>query len=303
MRKDHRGPAVSSRFCPFCGQPIVAGGTFCPSCGAAVSATGAAAGSAGASAPPPPGWGGTPIQGAVPFAPSFAMRPGTPASASRPADLHALSNVTIAAVLALIGGVLSLVVLFGTNVASFLAVSTAGSGGTTLSLDLTALYLFAITAGVGVVLSIIELVLYRQAFHTLAPHDTRFSTPSTLVLLAIIGIIIVVLGAAYLLYALYQAVLCAGAGNPLTGTCLSTASLLEAVGLIGVAAILAFVGWIGLLIGIWRLGSRYEEGLFKVGAVLLIFPVLNLVAAILILVAARSAREKLAAGSATPSFG
>lgn len=252
-------------------------------------------------AAPPAGWGAAPIPGAFPYSPGYPVRPPAPTSGSRPADLHALSNVTIAAVLALIGAALGLVVLFGTNVSSFLSVSTVGSG-TSLSLGLTGLYLIAITGGIGILLSIIELVFYRQAFHILAPHDSRFSTPSKLVLLGLIAIVIIVAALGFVLYLVYQSILCAGLA-PITTACLNLSLLLLVLGVAGVAAVLALIGWIGLLIGIWRLGSRYDETLFKVGAVLLIFPLLNVIATILILVAARSARDKIAAGSATPSFG
>jgi hypothetical protein len=63
-------------------------------------------------------------------------------------------------------------------------------------------------------------------------------------------------------------------------------------GVIAVAAIALFVGYIGLLVGIWRLGTRYGEWMFKVGALFLIFPFLNVAGTIFILIAARESGGK-----------
>jgi hypothetical protein len=73
--------------------------------------------------------------------------------------------------------------------------------------------------------------------------------------------------------------------------------------LLFVVAIVLLIGAIGLLIGIWRLGTRYQEGLLKVAAILLILPVLNIVGFVLILVASRSLRNRIGSGPPVVSFG
>jgi uncharacterized membrane protein len=206
--------------------------------------------------------------------------------------------VTLAAILGLVGAVLGFLVLLISPVSSIVSTSTSGSG-TSISLNLTGLYLLVIVAGIGVVLSILELWFYRQAFRALAPGDRRFATPATLVLVALVALVIVVLGAIALVDVVYQAVLCAGSGHPITSTCINVGNLLGLVAVVGIGGIIVLVGYIGLLIGIWRLGTRYGEGMFKVGAILLLFPVLSFVGLILILVAARSARGKFE-GTSTP---
>jgi hypothetical protein len=210
------------------------------------------------------------------------------------ADQAALSNVSIAAMLGLIGAILSVVGIFASPASSLVGVTTTPTG-TTVSLPLGALYFVAALAVGGLAFGLIELWFYRRSFVALRPIDNRFSTPASLVLAAMIGIILAVLGAIGIFVLLYQAVVCA-AGNPLTSSCINVTGILGLAGLLVVALIVALVGYIGLLIGIWRLGTRYQEGLFKAGAILLIFPVLNLVGLILILVAARSARSKVASG-------
>jgi hypothetical protein len=55
------------------------------------------------------------------------------------------------------------------------------------------------------------------------------------------------------------------------------------------------VGWIGLLLGLWRIGSRYDSGVTKIGAILSIIPVVNIVSPILILVGVMGVERKLRA--------
>lgn len=285
---------MSGAFCPFCGKPTVPGATFCASCGAAL--------------PSPAG-----ARGAVPSSPPFAAVPGmapmsfgsplpAPSAPSRAVDQRALGSVEWAAILSLVSAVVSLVALFGTNATSFVNATNVGST-TGLSIVLSALYLLAAIAGIGIVLEVVQLLLYRSAFRDLTGIDSRFSTPASLVLLELIGIVLVTLVAFGFFWIVLQAVACAGSGNVITSACLNVSLAIDLLGLLVVAGIVAFIGFIGLLIGIWRLGTRYDDSLFKAGAILLIFPILNLIGTILILVAAHSAKGRLADSRVPTTFG
>lgn len=283
---------------------------------------GASLGASPSSSPPPPA-----SPGATPYSPyPPAGSPGAPspssfsaatASAAYPPaygvpgggspafgaeDGLALSNVNLAAIIGLVGTVLSIVELFFTRVSSLINVTTAGSG-TSLSLDLSALYFLVAVGGLGLILTLLELWFYRQAFRTLARQDGRFSTPSSLVLAAIVALVIVVVTAFALVGVVYQAILCAGSGNPITSRCLNVGALVGLAAVLGIAAIVLLIGGIGLLIGIWRLGTRYGEGMFKVGAIFLIIPLLNIVGLVLILLAVRSARARTLSVSSPLRFG
>jgi uncharacterized membrane protein len=288
---------VTARFCSFCGSPVVAGATFCSSCGAAVGGSPPLASAPGSLPTFASPVGGPP----TPYPPGFGVA-GGPTPSSRSADLSALSSVTVAAVLALVGSLVGLIVFLGTSASTILTTSTNGTT-TSFSVSLTGLYLLAATAGTSLVLTIVEVIFYRSAFKTLAPHDSRFSTPAKLVLLILVGFVLVLLLGAAILDVVYQAIVCAGAGNPITSSCIDLGTLLALVGLLLVVAIVVLVGYIGLLIGIWRLGTRYGESLFKVGAVLLIIPLLSVVGVILILVAARSSRAKIGGAAVPTTFG
>lgn len=289
---------MAARFCPFCGQPVVANATFCSSCGASLGGALPSASPPGTVSPPLAYPGPTPY---APYAGTY-LPTARPTPTSTVTDQSALSRVTWAALLGLVGALLSFVELFFTRASSFVAVSGGGSNAS-FSLDLSALYLAVALGGVGVFFALVELGLLRVAFRTLASHDGRFSTPSKLVLLAIVALILLVVIGFAILAVLYAAIACAGTGHPITTACINLGNLLGLLALFVIVGIVLLVGYIGLLIGIWRLGTRYDEAMFKVGGILLIFPVLNIVALILILVAARSAREKLGRPSFPPTFG
>jgi hypothetical protein len=59
----------------------------------------------------------------------------------------------------------------------------------------------------------------------------------------------------------------------------------------GIVVILGVI--IGQILGLWRVGSRYDETTIKIGAIFGIIPLLNFVAPILILVGALQARGRL----------
>lgn len=291
---------MAARFCSRCGQPVPPGGSFCPSCGAAV------AGIPGPTVPP-----GTPYPpfalGPTPYTPYAAypgqnVGPGWNTPAIGPRDLPALYDVLLAAVLGLVGIILSIVALSGGPALAVTSVQTAGSV-TMISVNLWALYWVALFGGVSAVFALGELWFFRRAFQTLAPQDPRFSTPATLTLLAFVGLLILVMAALGLVDVIYQAAQCSGPGNPITSRCIDVGAAAGLSVVIAIVGLVALVGFIGFLIGIWRLGTRYGEGTFKVGAILLIFPVLNLVGTILILLAVRAARGKVPAVPPSLQFG
>lgn len=286
---------MSARFCSYCGKPVPAGAAFCPSCGAAVP---------GPAAPPSPGLAPGPPPGAPPFgyAPSPAI-PGPIVSSSerRTVDLSVLSTVTLAATIALAGVLAGLALSALTNVTRLISVTTTSSG-TTLSLPPAWVWVVLLIA-IGS-LELAEIFLFRSAFRDLSFSDVRFSTPASLALVAFFGLLLVFIALAILLDALYGAVACAGSGMPIPSSCLLTSTFWAGLALIAVGGLIALVGYIGVLLGIWRLGTRYGAPAFKVGAILLIIPYLDVVGAILILIAARSSRHTVvAAGPGTFSPG
>jgi len=289
---------MAAAFCAHCGRPLVPNAAFCSSCGAPVAGT--LPPSAPAASPSPTFPSGASYY--APYAPTYPGQGGLP-PAFGPGDQVALLYVSWAAILALVGALISVVALVFVSGFSFLNVSTTGTGSTSVSVNSTGFaWVVALTA-VGAALTMAELFLYRRAFVVLRNRDHSFSTPATLVFLALAALAVVFLVLFGLLGLIAQAITCAGPGNTITSSCLDAGTFFGLFAVLAVTAIVAVVGYIGLLIGIWRLGTRYSESMFKAGAILLIFPVVNIVGVVLILVAARSAGGRLQGTTSPMPFG
>jgi len=182
------------------------------------------------------------------------------------------------------------IVLLGATPAAY-SVDTTKAGSTLVFGPL-----FYVVVIVSAALSVVTILLLRASFRELVPVDSRFSTPSTLALLLIVGVVVVLIGLVPLIAGaptLSGCVVTSG-NTTLPGNCSGLGDLIIGGLVILAGAILVLIGYIGCLIGVWRFGSRFQNSLFKVGAVLLLFPVLNVVAAILILIAAQSERTRVA---------
>lgn len=284
---------MGARYCSYCGRPVAPNANFCASCGAPV-----------AGAAPTPAPTGAPLTFSVPppppptsYYPSYPVAPRGPSPASAALDRSALSQVYLAAILGLVGAILSVVSLFATPAFSFVSTTTTSSG-TSVSLDMTGLYLVVAVGAAGFILGILELWLYREAFRTLASQDDRFSTPASLTLMALIAVFLLAAALLGLVAVVSQAIVCAGSGNAITSSCINVGAALAVLAAIAILGIVLLVGYIGFLIGVWRLGTRYSDGMFKAAAILLIIPILNVVGTILILIASHSARSRF--GSVSP---
>jgi hypothetical protein len=289
---------VSSTPCPSCGEPLAAEGTFCPWCGATVTpGTPPAAGSLSFRAPP-----NRAVGRYTPFLPSKTLT-GVEEAAHRRVDLAALSSVTKAAILALVSpvlGILALVVVaaFPNSPPAF----TTNPTGTTVNLASTPLYLIEALALAGFALAIGELLFCRLAFRTLAENDSRFSFPAKLALLALVGALLFGLAVVGDYVILNQLQACAGPGNPVPASCVNVGAALGGLVLLGVGGILALIGYLGLIVGLWRLGTRFKARSFKVGAILTLVPLLDVLGWLLIFLASRSSRRRIEVGRIRPEY-
>jgi len=215
---------------------------------------------------------------------------GPPGAGTQRQDRSALSAVSVATIIFLVGGVVGLTSSALVNLGGLVS-TTSGSRSVVLSLP--APWVWGALIGVSFAFDLVGFWFYRSAFRTLAPVDRGFATPATLTLLALLSLLVVLVGVVFLINALYQAVACDGSGHPITAACLQSTSLWAGAAFLVIGAILFLVGFIGMLVGIWRVGRRYSETTIQIGAVLSIIPYLNIVGAILILIGARSAARKV----------
>ena len=147
-------------------------------------------------------------------------------------------------------------------------------------------------------MGLIGVVTLTLGFRDLGKVDRqRFSVPSTLMLVLIGGVLVVTAG----MVPLFNSIPNVLATVPSTPGTTPSAAFLAAMGslfldlvLLGLGGLLVLVGVIGgMILGLWRLGSRYDETLLKVGAIFMIIPLLDIFAPVLILIGAYQAREKL----------
>ena len=211
-----------------------------------------------------------------------------------------MTLIFVGSVLLLVASVVGVVVTLGGRLG--LDTITTNSSGSGVGIQFSGVFVALVIATA--LVELIVIVFTWRAFQKLATFDSRFSTPAKLSLLLAIAVALVTVIIYPLLIQLNDSLTCiqnaqnSSNTTALSGCISSTEGLLIAV--LFIAAIMALVGYIGLLIGLWRLGTRYNNSLFKVGAIFAIFPILNLVGAILILVAAYSVREGLQRAPAAP---
>lgn len=270
---------ATARFCPACGKPVDPTAAFCPACGRAMPP----AGSAPVYYPQPPIAYGM----ALPY--TSAAGP-LPASQYGPADAKSMRHILWASILGLVASLSGVLpYALGYNLAGLATRNTstippAGLIDATIGLLVAALVFFCI-----------EYWLFHEGFHTLAATDRGLQSPSTLSLLAIAGAALAVGSLAWLVAQLYAVAVCANGVNPVPSSCVHAGLLVGAAGLLFLGAIIALVGLIGVWLGLWRLGTRYDESLFKIGMILSIFPFIDIAGFILLIVAARKVAAKASA--------
>ncbi len=156
----------------------------------------------------------------------------------------------------------------------------------------------SLTVPVTLAIELLGVIMLTLAFRDLRKIDSAsFSLPATLMLLLIAGAIIVGAAAVPMVYNMPGII----AHAPYSSGSAPSSAFISAIGgifaYLAVAAIgglIALVGVLGgVLLGVWRLGTRYDETLFKVGAIFVIIPFLNILAPILILIAASQVRGRL----------
>lgn len=262
--------------CVRCGAPAPPGARFCGVCGFALAAV----------VPPAPAF---PLPTYPPGSPQWVLVPPRAPAPSRELDEPVLNHLQLAAIISLVGAALGIFIDLALGPLFHLDLTTAlTAGGVTVVTILYELELFVVLS---VVLTVTSLYFLRLAFARLAPVDDEFRSPSTLSLVGIVGLVIVVLGLLLVIQALIGTINCAGTMRPVPTSCAEIGALLGGVGVLLLGAIIAIIGIIGVAIGIWRLGTRYNEDIFHIGAVLWI--IIPVVGQILVLYGISKVRQRL----------
>lgn len=138
------------------------------------------------------------------------------------------------------------------------------------------------------ILGIVSLVLLLLAFRYLSSADERFKIPYIFVLIELIGTILIFAG---FFGILGSAFLFAGSVSNLIGSAVGLGVLFSAPTFFGsmivivLGAVLSFIGFIvGTLLGLYRVGKRYNDSKISIGAILLIFPLVDIAGLVLIII-------------------
>jgi hypothetical protein len=260
----------SMAFCPNCGREVPPQAIFCPSCG-------------------------HPLMQMRP-----AVKPGPTTAVDVQAESAALRRITWYAIIQ-IAGVAGSIVTYLLFLPGFFSRFPITSGGTASASDVASwlqglLFYLAVVAVVMLAIGLIAVFLLLSAFRRLSRLDSpNFSTPATLMILLLVGVVIVGIGLIPLFWML-SALLSNIVQNPTTYTLAGGQvwDLNAAAALIAIGGILGIIGVIGgEILGLWRVGTRYDSTLIKISAIFIIIPYLNWVGPILLLVGALEARKKL----------
>ncbi len=178
----------------------------------------------------------------------------------------------------------------------------AAFGGVTLNTSsVSGLIAYSeIALTVSAVLTIIGFFMLYRGFTSLKVLDPQFSTGRTGTILEMVGMVLVVLGTLGLLATVLPNV---NLGNTTATSTLVQSELGALLGLaflILAAAIILLVGIIMALIGIFRVGSRFDSTVVKVGAVLTVF--LGIIGTILLFIGFSEIINKLRRNTEEPGM-
>ncbi|MGA7922778.1 MAG: DUF973 family protein [Thermoplasmata archaeon] len=235
-----------------------------------------------ATAPPP-------MVPSAPVAPWMPNPPGAPAASEFQGVRRARSAAVmdIVALLVVLVGPVALLVVTGTHVLVRGVSLGSGTGQFTVTdfEDVIGVIL------VGALISLVGVLLYVLSFSALRKTHSGFGGPMGLGIVGIVGVLIVIGGLGGYLYEVYQAVACTSTAS--VTACVNFNSLFYLETLLLFGLLLTFLGVIGLLIGIYRIGSRYNSTITKVGGIFYILPGLSLVAPFLVLAGAQGILRQL----------
>jgi len=140
-------------------------------------------------------------------------------------------------------------------------------------------------------------VLLTMGFRDLTKVDkSKFSLPWKFMIVLVIGAVLLAGGLIPVFTDIPNIIAQAptGPGAPSAAFFSAISTLIFAASIAVIGGIMGLVGTIGgQILGLWRVGSRYDSTIIKIGAIFVIIPLLNFVAPILILVGAYQARERL----------
>lgn len=236
------------------------------------------------------------------------MQPQPPAMASPADERRALSRITWYAALFLVSALVGAVAAVGVfssfaagGLGFYLGASIGSSGPTAQQLQAMAQGFQYLTELIPIVLivGVVSLILLWTGFRGLLKAGARsLSLPSKLTLVAMIAWVLLLPGT-LLVWTTIVPVMAFIAPRTVPPASLVD-SLILGVILAVIGGVLSLIGTIGgVILGLWRVGVRYDQTILKVAAILVIIPFLSIVSPILVIIGVGSAKGKV--GQAQPA--
>ncbi|MCI4320448.1 MAG: DUF973 family protein [Thermoplasmata archaeon] len=179
--------------------------------------------------------------------------------------------------------------------------STATGGASAVAFTSIEVLFVALFAGVASVL--VSFGLYIAGFARLRRADPRFGAPLGLAIVGLIGLLVLVGLVGLLFGILLQSLSCGGPGVAKASCVTLAASVPDPITLVSelfLGLVLGLVGWIGLVLGLYRVGRRYGSTLTRIGAILYIVPLADVAAPLLILIGTSGIVRRLRANPPVP---
>lgn len=187
--------------------------------------------------------------------------------------------IIVASIIAFIG--------YGAGLAPALAAQSAPSSASAASL-VTA-EIFIVLLMVGVIIQIYAVFNIRQGFKILKSNDPDYGIGATGALLELIGfaisavaVVILLVGVASLVSSFSSAVSGASTSTVIGAGIAAFAGVavlfLAFIGFLVIAGIIAFIGAILVGVGLFKIGSKYGDGLTQIGGILyIIIPLIGVI--------------------------
>lgn len=207
-------------------------------------------------------------------------------SAWTPIDGEAISKIRVFGLVGIVSLVIGFVSVFGLSGMDYLTALTLRGPRPAFSLGIIGIFALTAVLLLSVALEVLSIIYGRSAFRSLSAVDSNFRTPLSLSYSLYVGFAMLIVG-----FTLTVVTLLERSSGSMSGV--ESESMLVAGGLLVIgAAIALIIGEVGLLLGVWRFGTRYDEGLFKIAAVLYIIPFAAVLAPLLVYLGAGSVEKK-----------
>jgi hypothetical protein len=156
---------------------------------------------------------------------------------------------------------------------------------------------FSLLIPVDIAVGLVAAVVLTMGLRDMSKVDrSKFSVPWKLMLFLMIGSALAGVSV-YIIFNDLPTIIAQAprtSGTPSSAFFSAIGSLVLAGLVAAIGGILALIGLIGgQILGLWRVGSRYNETIIKLGAIFVIIPLLNIVAPFLILIGAYQVKGRL----------